>query len=96
MDDTKGKPIAVKDKYGNITGYRGSGAGAGQVEAEDPAEAYQRTKGKSREEWPGQHASEIKRLQREENASRKKAGRTDWMKYPDAEPSPVPEMPKKK
>ena len=99
MDDTKGKGIPVKNARGEVTGYRGSGVGAGVVEAEDEVDRYKRTKGTSREAWPGEHDSNIKKLQGEENERRKKAGLPE--KYPSPTPSPAaatptPDLPKKK
>ena len=91
MDDIKGKPVPVVEKGKGITGYRTGSIGSGSVEAEDEVDRYKRTKGASREAWPGEHDSTIKKLQSEENERRKKAGLPE--KYPS--PTPTPDLPKK-
>jgi len=69
------------DKAGNVTGVR---VGAKEVETESRSAAYLRQKKGSREEWPGQHAAEAKRLDEEDAKAAASASGITYGKSPVA------------
>lgn len=92
MEDTKEVNRARQAVYDASKSGSRTKVVVNNVEAEDEVDRYKRTKGSSRETWPGEHDSNIKKLQGEENERRKKAGLPE--KYPSS--TPAPDMPKKK
>ena len=84
------KSIPVRDKQGNIVGYR-KDSGFEENE-ESPGDAYLRKKreSKEREPYAGDFAIEAKKLDDEDAASRKRFGLPP--RPPKPKPSPVARM----
>lgn len=83
------KRVPVYEK-GRITGYRPGDLPA-KTEVESRAAAYRRQKKGAREEWPGQHEAEAKKIEAEEASSAKAKG-VDTEK-PKSEPRVNPYKP---
>lgn len=67
--------VPVFDKTNTRVGYRsGLGATEEKAEVESRAAAYRRQKKGSREEWPGQHEAEAKKIESEEAEAAKAKG----------------------
>lgn len=91
MDDIKGKPVPVVEKGKGVTGYRGSGIGAGVVEVEDEDEKRFKTELEGAKDWERPGIQKRHERLRADKAARKAAAAPS----PSPTATAVPEMPKK-